>query len=374
MYYVGLMSGTSVDSIDAALVSIPPDRPFVKSAIHYAIPNTLREEIQTRSRVDEKPLSAPNELERAMGLDIDLGVLFAEAAQAVIAQSGVTKNVIRAIGSHGQTIRHRPRARRPFSTQLGNPSVIAQLTGITTVADFRARDIAAGGQGAPLVSAFHNSMFRSSTSNRVVLNIGGIANATFLPADPSASVLGFDTGPGNTLLDQWVQSTRGLAYDAGGRWAEGRPPIPELLERLLADSFFKIPPPKSTGREVFNLEWLNKQLNNLSDSLDPQNVQATLLQFTAVSIAQAISDYLPKVDEVYACGGGSHNGALMSAIGKALGRIPLQTTGVLGLDPDWVEAAAFAWLAHQTLEGQTGNIPSVTGARHAVILGGVYKA
>jgi anhydro-N-acetylmuramic acid kinase len=374
MHYVGLMSGTSVNSIDAALLSIPPDGPLLKSAVHYPIPDALRNEIELLSRVDEQSLSAANELERAMGLDIELGSLFAEAALAVVAQSGVSKKSIRAIGSHGQTIRHRPNARRPFSTQLANPSVIAELTGITTVADFRARDISAGGQGAPLVSGFHYSTFRSQTINRVVLNIGGIANVTYLPANSDASVLGFDTGPGNTLLDRWVQSARGHDFDDGGNWAKGGSPNPKLLERLLTDPYFKSPPPKSTGREEFNLEWLHKVLNGLGHPLDPQCVQATLLQFTADSIVRAFFDFLPTVDEVYVCGGGAHNGALIAAIGKALGRIPLQTTAVLGLEPDWVEAAAFAWLAHQTLEGQPGNLPSVTGARKPVILGGIYKA
>ena len=372
MYYVGLMSGTSVDSVDAAVIALPPDGSLLKAAVHYAIPAALRAEIQALCRAGEKPPSG--ELEGAMGVDTELGRLFAEAALAVIEQSGISKSSIRAIGSHGQTVRHRPDGRRPFSIQLANPSVIAEATGITTVADFRARDIAVGGQGAPLASAFHNAMFRSSSRNRAVVNIGGIANVTFLPADTRTSVLGFDTGPGNTLLDQWIRSARGLDYDDEGHWADGGTANAELLKHLLGDPYFKKAPPKSTGRELFNLEWLQVRLNKLGGALNPQTVQATLLQLTATTIAQAIAGLSPKVDEAYVCGGGTHNSALVAALAKALGKIPLRTTRDLGLDPDWVEAATFAWLAHQTLEGQPGNLPSVTGAKRPVVLGGIYRA
>ncbi|HXZ46380.1 MAG TPA: anhydro-N-acetylmuramic acid kinase [Pseudolabrys sp.] len=271
-------------------------------------------------------------------------------------------------------MRHRPRAAHPFTLQIGNPSVIAERTGITTVADFRARDMAAGGEGAPMVPAFHRYVLRSTKQNRTIINIGGIANVTYLPGDESQPVAGFDTGPGNTLLDQWIARHRAHPHDEGGQWAASGRLSNALLEYLLKDSFFESPPPKSTGREYFNMEWLDQRLQKISVPPDAADIQATLLQLTALTIARAIRRFLPQTQEAYVCGGGAHNRELMKALAEQLPGVPVATTEALGLHPDWVEASAFAWLAHQTLAGLPGNLPSVTGARHAVIVGGIYTA
>lgn len=369
MHYIGLISGTSVDAVDAALVSLPANGKFTLVATHaHPIPATIRDAIQALMR------AGADEIDRFGELDMALGELFAEAANAVMTQAGVEKKDIRAIGSHGQTLRHRPRAAHPFTLQVADPSVIAERTGITTVADFRARDMAAGGEGAPLVPAFHRHVLHTPKQNRAIVNIGGIANVTYLPADAAQPVSGFDTGPGNTLLDQWIARHHAQSHDVGGQWAaSGRPSNP-LLEQLLQDPYFETAPPKSTGREHFNLEWLEQHLQKLPAPPVAPDVQATLLQLTTRTIARAIRRFLPQTQEAYVCGGGAHNHELMKALAEHLSGVAVATTEALGWHPDWVEAAAFAWLAHQTLEGKPGNLPSVTGARRAVILGGIYKA
>lgn len=367
MHYIGLMSGTSVDGIDAVLVSIAGPGRFNILATHQH-----RFPVQIRTAIQSLMPPGDNELERAGELDMQLGQLFAEAVHMLLEKSGKTAQDIRAIGSHGQTIRHRPRAAHPFTRQIGNPSVIAEATGITTVADFRARDMAAGGEGAPLVPAFHADVFRQSDMHRVIINIGGIANVTALPGDANQAVIGFDTGPGNTLLDQWIARHHDRTHDANGEWAAGGRVIKNLLERFLQDPYFAAPPPKSTGREYFNIEWLEQCLRGTEPA---QDVQSTLAQLTADSIAKAVEQHLPhSVDEIYVCGGGTHNLDLMARLGKRFKPVPVETTAALGIDPDWIEAAAFAWLAHQTLEQRPGNLPSVTGARRPVILGGIYPA
>jgi anhydro-N-acetylmuramic acid kinase len=366
MHYIGLMSGTSVDGIDAALVSIPLNGRLTLLASHqHPFPAALRDAIQALMQPGQ------NEIERAGELDVQLGRLFAEAVHALLAKCSVNASSIRAIGSHGQTIRHRPRAAYPFSRQIGNPSVVAEETGITTVADFRARDLAAGGQGAPLVPAFHQWFFRKPGINRAIVNIGGIANITWLPAAESSAVLGFDTGPGNTLLDQWIARHRNEPYDRDGDWAASGRVQNDLLARLMADDYFAKAPPKSTGREYFNLAWLEQQFVG---QLAPEAIQATLAELTAASIAQGIKSLPEKIDEIYICGGGHHNRHLLARLRALLPGMPVASTETIGLDPDWVEAAAFAWLAHQTLAGHAGNLPSVTGARHPVLLGGIYLA
>lgn len=369
MNFIGLMSGTSVDGIDAVLVSISAgNRPVLVTTHAHPIDAATRGEIQALMR------EGPNEIERLGDLDMALGELFAEAANAAIKKAGLAKKDISAIGSHGQTIRHRPRADHPFTLQIGNPSVIAERTGITTVADFRARDMAAGGQGAPMVPAFHHQMFHSPQRNRAIINIGGIANVTYLPTDTLQPVMGFDTGPGNTLLDQWINQHHARAHDEAGQWATSGQISNELLGKLLADPYFRASPPKSTGREHFNMEWLQAHLKKLATPLSAADVQATLLQLTAQSIAQSIREFLPQTQEAYVCGGGAHNRTLMAALAGHMSGMTVATTDNLGMSPDWVEAAAFAWLAHQTLESQPGNLPSVTGAKRAVILGGIYPA
>lgn len=368
MYYIGLMSGTSIDGIDAALLRFPPPGGIALTATHtHAYPPEVRTQIESLLR------SGDNEVERFGHLDHRLGELFAEAVNAVLHQAGVRAAEVVAIGSHGQTVRHCPAGTNPFSLQAGSPAVIAERTGITTVADFRAADIAAGGQGAPLVPAFHQALFQAAGHGRVILNIGGIANITWLPPDVAQPVLGFDTGPGNTLLDNWIARQCGEPYDRDGRWAATGRPVPELLEQLLDDPYFARPAPKSTGREYFHLEWLDRHLRAFARPTAPADVQATLVGLTAGGIARAVQS-LHGMEEVFVCGGGAHNRTLMARLAHDLGGIKLETTAAIGLHPDWVEAAAFAWLAYRTLQGQTGNLPSVTGARHAAILGGIYPA
>jgi anhydro-N-acetylmuramic acid kinase len=369
MHYIGLMSGTSVDSADAALITVVPLGPVTVRATHrQPFPDDLRQAVHELIR------SPAASLDQIGELDVQLARLFAETAKMLLVRSGLRASDVRAIGSHGQTVRHHPAGRHPFTTQLGNPSVISELTGITTVADFRMRDMAAGGQGAPLAPAFHAAQFRSASRNRAIVNIGGIANLTFLPADAGKPVIGFDTGPGNTLLDQWIARHRNERYDRDGRWAESGKPSKALLETLLADPYFGRPPPKSTGREYFHLDWLQQALTRLNPPPAAEDVQATLLQLTAHTIARAVRQFLPGLDELFVCGGGSHNRALLASLTEQFLPVPVQSTEALGLHPDWVEAAAFGWLAHQALEGRPGNLPSVTGARHPAILGGIYKA
>ena len=369
MYYIGLMSGTSADGIDAVLASFPAaGPPRIEQSLNRPYSNDQRQKIAS--------LSSPgdNEIERLGTLDHMLATAFADCVRGLLDNSGISAKDVSAIGSHGQTLRHHPDNAAPFSLQSGNPALIAELTGITTVADFRARDIAAGGQGAPLVPAFHHTIFRSADANRMIVNIGGIANISYLPADEKKPVTGFDTGPGNTLLDLWVHKHLGRNYDEDGAWASEGEIAPALLAGLLADAYFERQPPKSTGKEHFNLAWLQQAIDESQSSPAAADVQATLVMLTASSIADAIKAHARDCDEAYVCGGGSHNTVLMESLAQCLAPLNLATTAELGIDPDWVEALAFAWLAKQTIEGKTGNLPSVTGARHAVILGGIYPA
>lgn len=367
------MSGTSVDGIDAALVAIDGPGQIRLLATHqHPYPPDVRAQIQSLTLAESREEdSHSSELERAGELDMVLGRLFADAANRVREKTSLNASDIRAIGSHGQTLRHRPRAAHPFTIQIANPSMVAEHTGITTVADFRPRDMAAGGQGAPLVPAFHHWLFHRPGSARVVVNIGGIANITYLPKMPSTPVIGFDTGPGNTLLDQWIEKHQGSHYDRDGEWAASGNISAPLLTHLLSDPYFSEAPPKSTGREHFNLVWLGQHLRAVAN-LSAVDVQASLAELTVSAITQVIQD-LGEVDEVYICGGGAHNRHLMRRLQQQLHPVPVVDTTSLGLHPDWVEAVAFAWLAYQTLEGLPGNLPSVTGARHPVVLGGIYK-
>ncbi|MDH5571218.1 MAG: anhydro-N-acetylmuramic acid kinase [Gammaproteobacteria bacterium] len=365
-YYIGLMSGTSVDAIDAALVSFNQHEIKLHSAINHPVSDELRQQILDLITPGE------NELVRMNQLDIKLGRLFAEAALALLKHANISTKLINAIGSHGQTLRHFPGSDTPGTLQVGDPNIIAEITGITTVADFRRRDMAAGGQGAPLVPAFHQSILHDKDINRVILNIGGIANITVLSRDLSIPIIGFDTGPGNALLDSWIQKHMQQTHDKDGRWATSGTIHQQLLEVLLTDPYFTQPPPKSTGRETFNMQWLDQKLVNFSE-LNKEDVQATLTEFTAVTIAQAILKYAPSTEQVLVCGGGVHNRYLMQRITEHLPEQLIQSSQVAGVDPDWIEAMAFAWLAKQTMEGLPGNLPSVTGARHPVILGGIFS-
>jgi anhydro-N-acetylmuramic acid kinase len=306
-------------------------------------------------------------------LDQKVAERFSTAALTLIGDSNSDPAQIEAIGSHGQTVRHLPQAKYPFTLQIGDPNKIAATTGLTTVADFRRRDIAVGGEGAPLAPAFHQWLFAERNSDCVVLNIGGIANLTVL-ADSTDDVIGFDTGPGNTLLDEWISEKQSNAFDDCGAWAASGEVIQPLLLAMLDDPYFALQPPKSTGLEYFNLRWLRNAIQqcSLPKQLLDNDVQATLAAFTAGSIADAICRYAPNTSTVMVCGGGVHNDDLMSRLNDNLPVVSVSSTAEFGLDPDWVEAAAFAWLAMRTLHKLPGNLPSVTGARRNAVLGSVY--
>lgn len=358
--YIGLMSGTSVDGIDAALVDFSNPKPQLIAHHYEKMPEHLRAKIMA--------LLSPgsDEINRMAEADILLGKAFAKTANALLQKNHIFPEKISAIGSHGQNIRHHPH--RQFTLQIADPNVIAAETGITTVADFRRRDLAHGGQGAPLVPAFHREIFHSDKMDRVIVNIGGIANITLLPADKTKTVFGFDTGPGNTLLDMWTEKQLKKSYDEHGSFAAQGVIQKKLLEQLLADPYFQLNPPKSTGREYFNLAWLEKFL---SDTMPAADVQTTLAELTAQTIIDAINVYYPRA-EIYVCGGGVHNDFLMKRLRELAVDHDVYTTEKLGVHPDYVEAIAFAWLAKQTLEKKPGNLMAVTGAKKETILGGIY--
>ena len=363
-FYVGLMSGTSMDGIDAVLVSFDSAGVAIHATHSQAYPEDLKNALLTAIR---QPLDVP--LDQSGDLDRRVGECFREAAQAVIDRSDVSSQDIIAIGSHGQTLRHQPNADQAFSLQIGDADIIAAGTQTTTVANFRQADIVAGGQGAPLVPPFHQWLFHSDDADRVVVNIGGIANITVLPADESDAI-GFDTGPGNGLMDAWISHHRRQPFDKNGKWAASGSVIESLLEQLLGDPYFADHPPKSTGFEYFNLRWLR---DFDIDSFDPVNVHTTLCELSAVSIAKAVQDHASSARDIFVCGGGAHNSELMRRLRQNLPGATVSSTFSAGLDPDWVEAVAFAWLAMRTMNGQTGNLPSVTGAIRKVVLGDIHS-
>lgn len=362
-FYIGIMSGTSLDGVDAALVSFDSSTPSLIQTIFLPYDDQLRSQLLALNQAGH------DELHRAALLSNKLSRLYADAVADLLVNSNISSRSITAIGCHGQTVRHCPQFERAYSIQLGNAALLAELTGITVVADFRSRDIAAGGQGAPLVPAFHRILFGHTTLHRVIINIGGIANITGLP--PNGKVVGFDCGPGNMLMDAWCMQHKGNAYDYNGSWAETGQIIPELLEAFLAFPFFALPPPKSTGREMFSEDWLSHYLRG--DEV-PENVQATLLKLTTEVIARSILHHFPATEEVYLCGGGAHNGKLVAELKAALPGKSVELTDVLGIDADWMEAFAFAWLAKQTLNKAPGNLPAATGAQGNRILGAIYQA
>lgn len=361
--YLGLMSGTSLDAIDAVAVTFEP-------GFRLLATNTLPLNEGLRTQILSLTLPGNNEIDQLGELDKQLGELFAECANQLITDGNIDRSRIMAIGSHGQTIRHRPSARRPFTLQIGDPNVIAENTGITVVADFRRRDMAVGGQGAPLVPAFHQAMFRSPQRDRVILNLGGIANITTLPADAHSLVRGYDTGPANILMDAWIQHCRQHDYDRNGAWAASGKLRPDLLGRMLQHPFFDLPAPKSTGREDFNLAWLQQIL--AADSYPDADIQATLCELTATSVAKAIESEKLVSPELILCGGGAYNAHLAARLQELLPKCLITDTSHYGLSPTWVEATAFAWLAKQTMGHLPGNLPAVTGAREARVLGGIY--
>lgn len=363
--YLGLISGTSADGIDAALVAFDAGVPRLHAALTHRWPDPLRERVLAVAQ----DLS-PFDLDTFGHLDVAVGREFAQAAQALLEASGTAPSAVRAIGSHGQTVRHRPGGEAPFTLQLGDPTVIAERCGIDVVADFRRADVAAGGQGAPLLPAVHAMLLGRDGRSRVVLNLGGIANITVLGAE--RQVLGFDTGPANGLLDAWCLEQRGDAFDCDGGFAAAGRVDTVLLEALLGDPYFALPPPKSTGREHFHLAWLLRQPR--VTSLAPADVQATLLELTVRSVAAAIVLHAPAASEVLVCGGGVHNPLLMRRLAACLAPREVVSTASHGVDPDYLEATAFAWLARQRLLGLPGNLPAVTGARGRRVLGALYLA
>jgi anhydro-N-acetylmuramic acid kinase len=363
-YYVGLMSGTSMDGIDAALVSFGDASVAIHATHSEPYPQDLQDALLIAIR---EPLDL--ELDTSGELDRRVGECFRDAALAVIDKSRVSRQEIVAIGSHGQTLRHQPNAVEPFSLQIGNAKIIAAGTGTTTVANFREADIAVGGQGAPLVPPFHQWLFGSGDSDRVIVNIGGIANITVLPAG-GLDILGFDTGPGNGLMDAWISQHQGKPYDQAGAWAASGSVVESLLAEFLGDPYFRLRPPKSTGFEYFNPNWL--QSFDI-DRFAAADVQATLCELSAATIATAINESAGNTGEVFICGGGVHNTELMRRLDQHLSAATVSSTQSVSLDPDWVEAVAFAWLAMRTMHGQTGNLPGVTGASHKVVLGDIHS-
>ncbi|CAG0938516.1 Anhydro-N-acetylmuramic acid kinase [Candidatus Brocadiaceae bacterium] len=364
--YIGLMSGTSLDGIDAALVEFRQDRLQLISFAYQPYSDNLKTQLKQLSDAHAMLF-----LKDYGAMDAQLGLLFAQAVETLLAKINLPAAAIKAIGSHGQTVHHEPTSPLAFSLQIGDPNLIAEKTGITTIADFRRRDIAAGGQGAPLVPAFHQAVFSHATEHRCVVNIGGIANITILPPTDSAPIIGFDTGPGNILIDQWIQKHLNLSYDAKGEWAKTGKIDIELAEKLKQDSYFQLAPAKSTGKEYFSLAWIYQNIK--VTEYKAEDIQATLCYLTASTITDAIKQYAPNTDQVLICGGGIHNNYLLQLIEQQL-NCPVNSTELYGIHPDHVEAMAFAWLARQTLNHATGNLKEVTGAKHNVILGGIYPA
>lgn len=360
--YIGLMSGSSLDGIDVALVEIGDTNCNLQHALVYPLPEKLKQLLDNLTRPGE------NEIELMCQADVELGKILSDAVKTLLKEKNLSADKITAIGSHGHTLRHYPET-HSTTLQVGDPNRIAEFTGITTVADMRRRDMAAGGQGAPLVPAFHQFLFRNNT-NRIILNIGGIANITCLPADKNMAVTGFDTGTGNALMNSWIYHCKGQDFDNAGAWASSGKVILSLLDEMLTHPFIIQPPPKSTGRDIFHLDWLDSIINN--QAFLEEDIQATLLEFTARSISHAITNYFTIAKEVLICGGGVHNELLMQRLTQLLDGKKVCSTQMYGVDPDWVEAMAFAWFAHQTTQAQTSNLADVTGASHPVILGGIY--
>lgn len=371
-FFIGIMSGTSLDGVDVGLCDLKDDQCQVIATQFLAYPQALKTQLL------QLHTAADNELEATALTANKLALLYAEAVNALLTKQNLQANQVTAIGCHGQTIRHRPEL--GFTLQIGNAALLAELSNITVVSDFRSRDIAAGGQGAPLVPAFHKAVFGSKQSNRALINIGGIANITYLAknsADLSSDkVLGFDSGPGNMLLDAWIKQHLDKDFDANGAWAASGEIIQPLLLKMLTEPYFALQAPKSTGRDLFNDAWLMQHLENTD--YRPQDVAHTLVALTAHTIHDALTQYCGDVDAVYLCGGGAHNTLLIQHLRTMLGNAQpsaiLATTAELGVGVDWVEAAAFAWLAKQTIDHKPSNLPAVTGAKGLRVLGAIYSA
>ncbi len=367
MYYIGLMSGTSMDAVDAALVEFDTKANLIHYC-EYPIEQSLRHQVRS--------INENSTLSQVAELDHQLGHLFANAVNDLLKETNTSPDQIIAIGNHGQTVFHKPEASpdSPYTTsiQIADPNIICAKTGITTVTDFRRMDIAFAGQGAPLASAFHQYQFQQEDKSLVILNIGGIANITLLPNDDS-KVIGFDTGPGNGLLDDWIQLNKAEEYDKDSTWALSGKANPSLLKELLSDKYFSIEPPKSSGRDYFNLCWIKNYLDKLGTNIVAENVQATLLKLTVATISDAINNVASNYHEVLLCGGGAYNPTFSKLLQQSLTNIKVTTTSDYGLTPNCIEAVTFAWLAKQRMENKTANIPDVTGASRKILLGGLYS-
>ncbi|WP_028238078.1 anhydro-N-acetylmuramic acid kinase [Stutzerimonas azotifigens] len=361
--YLGIMSGTSLDGLDFALVDQREDGIELLGTHYEPMPGSLREALL------ELCSPGPDEVSRIAVAERHWAELAAQGTHTLLKETATSPVGVRAIGSHGQTIRHEPAL--GFTVQIGQPPLLAELTGITVVSDFRRRDMAAGGQGAPLVPAFHDAVFGRPDRARAVLNLGGMSNVSLL--HPALGVRGFDCGPANVLLDGWIQRHLGKPFDDNGQWAASGTVNPPLLQQLLTTPFFSTTGPKSTGRELFNLDWLDAHLAR-SAALAPADVQATLLELTARSVAEAVRHAQPDTQDLLVCGGGAHNGTLLQRLAALLPACRVESTEAHGISPDWVEAMAFAWMAHCCLEGIPANRPGVTGAKGPRILGAIYPA
>ena len=371
--YIGLISGTSRDGLDAVLVSIDNGTPRLEHALCRPYPPDLRSRLDTLIQQLIEAGRRPTR-EETGPLDRELGEFFADTVRVLLESARLDAGDVRAIGSHGQTVWHEPTGPAPLSIQLGDAEVLQSLTGIAVVSDFRTADVEAGGQGAPLAPLLHRTLFPSDATC-AVLNLGGIANVTLL--QPGGAVMGFDTGPANCLLDAWHQRHRGAAFDESGAWAASGRLLADLLERLLDEAYFRQPPPKSTGLEMFNLSWLERRLDG---GEAPQDVQRTLVELTVCTVRDGLEQAgwgalnEPTTAEILVCGGGVHNPVLMNRLAEALAPSPVHSTMARGVDPDWVEAILFAWLAHERLEGHTMATGPITGARRPVMLGRVSPA
>jgi anhydro-N-acetylmuramic acid kinase len=367
-YYLGIMSGTSLDGVDIALTDIQSNQTKLIAADFTPMPVNLREKVTALIQSGETTLQALGELDHQFGL------LYVDCVNAFLRKHQLKPEQIGAIGCHGQTVWHSPKGQFPFTMQIGDMNLLAAKTGITVVGDLRRKDMAFGGQGAPLVPAFHQAVFFDPNWATVVLNIGGISNVSLLI--PEQPVIGFDTGTGNTLLDQWIEKHQRKAYDKNGEWAESGQVNSDLLAALLDEDFFQLPPPKSTGRELFNLAWLENKIQKIAGktaALLPQDVQATLAEFTVQSIVLALNNIQTTLPcRLLVCGGGAKNQAIMNGLKQALPSWRIQLTTELDLDIDYVEAAAFAWLAYRRMHNLPANLPSVTGATSAVSLGAIF--
>lgn len=364
--YVGLMSGTSMDGIDAALAEMTPaGLPRLLGALTHPMPASLRATLHGLAGGQAVTLEA------LIRSDAALGELFAEAVMSLLDRSGTTPTQVTAIGSHGQTLWHSPEGAHPGSLQIGDANIIAERTGITTVADFRRRDMAAGGQGAPLVPTFHHAAFASPDEHRAVVNLGGIANITVLPRGAPRAALGFDSGPANTLLDAWTRRHLGADCDHDARWAASGSVYAPLLRTMLAEPYFARPPPKSTGRELFNEAWLDDCVTRSGSNASAADVQRTLVHLTGVTLRDALHSAQFAPDRVLLCGGGAHNPLLCAELAELL-RCPVDSVERFGYSADYLEAIAFAWFARRRLLGLHANAPELTGAQRAVVLGAVY--